>query len=400
MTAPAIRGWCPGALRPMQSGDGLVVRVRAAGGRLTPKQAKAIAHGARSHGNGLIDLSARANLQLRGVTWDSHAALIDLLREAALIDADPAAEARRNIVVTPFADAAADALAARLAEALARGPDLPGKFGFAVDTGPAPVLAATSADIRLERAPDGTLILRPDGATLGLAVGDAAAAAAAVALAEWFVAAGGVTGGRGRMAALIGRIAWTEGADEAAAAVVRRVQPELAGPPLPDAWLAPAPARPPPAPGLIPQGALVGCEFGQLDAETLAALADLGPLRLTPWRMLLVEGLAAMPALPALPGLILADDHRLRIHACTGAPGCVQALQSTRALARRLADELPPTATLHVSGCAKGCAHPGPAGLTLVATSAGYDLIRDGTAHDAPRLRGLDPFSFSLKDLD
>ena len=28
MSAAAIKGWCPGALRPMQSGDGLVVRVR------------------------------------------------------------------------------------------------------------------------------------------------------------------------------------------------------------------------------------------------------------------------------------------------------------------------------------------------------------------------------------
>ncbi|MEO1207882.1 MAG: precorrin-3B synthase, partial [Pseudomonadota bacterium] len=24
----AVKGWCPGALRPMESGDGLIVRVR------------------------------------------------------------------------------------------------------------------------------------------------------------------------------------------------------------------------------------------------------------------------------------------------------------------------------------------------------------------------------------
>ena len=36
---------------------------------------------------------------------------------------------------------------------------------------------------------------------------------------------------------------------------------------------------------------LVGFEFGQMQAETLAALADLGALRVTPWRMLLIEGL-------------------------------------------------------------------------------------------------------------
>ena len=35
MPAWEIKGWCPGALRPMQSGDGLVVRIRPPTGRLT-----------------------------------------------------------------------------------------------------------------------------------------------------------------------------------------------------------------------------------------------------------------------------------------------------------------------------------------------------------------------------
>ncbi|HZV10414.1 MAG TPA: precorrin-3B synthase, partial [Novosphingobium sp.] len=43
MSAPAIRGWCPGALRPMASGDGLVVRLRLPAGRMTGPQARAIA---------------------------------------------------------------------------------------------------------------------------------------------------------------------------------------------------------------------------------------------------------------------------------------------------------------------------------------------------------------------
>ena len=39
-SAPKVYGWCPGALRPMMSGDGLVVRIRAPLGRLTSEQAK------------------------------------------------------------------------------------------------------------------------------------------------------------------------------------------------------------------------------------------------------------------------------------------------------------------------------------------------------------------------
>ena len=67
MTDYQIQGWCPGALRPMASGDGLVLRVRAPNGRLEPDQARRIAELARRHGNGLIDLTSRANLQLRGL---------------------------------------------------------------------------------------------------------------------------------------------------------------------------------------------------------------------------------------------------------------------------------------------------------------------------------------------
>ncbi|KJZ32252.1 precorrin-3B synthase, partial [Paracoccus sp. S4493] len=112
-----IRGWCPGALQPMESGDGWVVRIRPPGGRLDAAQAQAIADAAQTHGNGVIELTGRANLQLRGVTPATHAPLIAALRPHGLIDPDIATETRRNILVTPFADAATDMLAADLAAA-------------------------------------------------------------------------------------------------------------------------------------------------------------------------------------------------------------------------------------------------------------------------------------------
>ena len=103
--------------------------------------------------------------------------------------------------------------------------------------------------------------------------------------------------------------------------------------------------------------------------------------------MLLIVGASE---LPAIPGLITDPaDPILRITACTGAPGCPQALGDTRHLARQLAPHLPPGRTLHLSGCAKGCAHPGPADLTLTATGQAYDLIRNGTASATPSLIGL-----------
>jgi precorrin-3B synthase len=40
--------------------------------------------------------------------------------------------------------------------------------------------------------------------------------------------------------------------------------------------------------------------------------------------------------------------------------------------------------TIHVSGCAKGCAHPGPATLTAVGTPGGCTLVANGSARDSP----------------
>jgi precorrin-3B synthase len=347
----------------MQSGDGLVVRIRPPLGRLTPAQAAAIADAAVAHGNGIIDLSARANLQLRGVTEASHPRLIDDLRAQGLIDPDIETESLRNLIVTPFRDDETLALAATLTAALARMPRLPGKFGFALDNGPRPVLSAASADIRVERSADGRLILRPDGCALGQPVSDLAEDA--VAMAEWFVANGGVSNGRGRMAALIARAVTPPGCSE------------MPAEPLPE-----------PKPGLHADGALVALAFGQMRAETLAAIAALGhEVRPTPWRMLFLVGATT---LPSIPGLIGDDtDPILRVTACTGAPACPQALGETRSLARALAASLAPGESLHVSGCAKGCAHPGPADLTLTATADGYDLVRNGRAADTPVVTDL-----------
>jgi precorrin-3B synthase len=371
MPEPVIQGWCPGALRPMLSGDGLVVRVRPHGGRLQPAQADGLGRLALAHGNGLIDLSTRANIQVRGVTPQSYGALIDGLAGLGLVDVDAEAEARRNIVVTPFwlPGDGVQAIAADLAAALlaADAPRLPSKFGFAVDCGPTPLLREVSADVRLERNADGRLICRADGAGSGVSVSDEAAVPTALAVARWFLASGGVRDGRGRMARHLADGAVLPGG--------------CTGVPVPTV------SRFSPQPGPVAAGVLVGFEFGQMHGTTLIALARHGALRATPWRMLLIEGMSAAPEIDGL--IARPGDPMLRVTACSGKPACFQALQPTRVLARRLAPHLPDNATLHVSGCAKGCAHPGPANITLTAQEAGFDFIRGGRAGGEPERRGL-----------
>ncbi|EBA16722.1 hypothetical protein RSK20926_02919 [Roseobacter sp. SK209-2-6] len=362
-TTPKVYGWCPGALRPMMSGDGLVVRVRAPLGRLTPDQARGVARLSQEFGSGLLDISARANLQMRGIREEAHDALIAGLRDLGLIDPDAQAEARRNVLLAPFWSEGDEthAIATDLSAALTAATDLflPGKFGFAVDCDEAPVLQDTAADIRIERSCE-ALILRADGAETGKPVTRETAVSEALALVRWFLEQGGAPEGRGRMHRLIAR---------------RAPPPAHVAPWVKASFTA--------EPGPVSAGTLAALEFGQMPAATLAKLADYGAIRLTPWRALLVEG---ADSLPPLPGLILdARDPRLQVIACTGAPGCLQALSPTRDLARSLAKQLPAGTTVHVSGCAKGCACPAPAPLTLTATGQDeFSLIRHGTAADQP----------------
>jgi len=347
----AVQGWCPGALRPMMSGDGLVVRVRPRMARLDSNQVQGLAKASKTHGNGLIDLSARANIQLRGIRPEAHLTLLDDLNALGLMDQDEATERHRNLVISPFwqpddgtAEVVAQATAILTSPSMS---DLPAKFGVSVDPA-APVLQDVAADIRLERQGANWLV-RPEGFQTGALVPEVGPALQD--LLTWFLHHG-VVQGRGRMAALAGR----------------DLPPGFDHPMTHHAFK--------PHPGAHDLGQLIGFQFGQMRAETLMALG--GPLRITPWRMVLLEGRTA----PNLPDLITADDPTLRVSACTGAPGCPQALQPTRDLARKLAPQVPPGQHLHVSGCAKGCAHPRPADITLCATKSGFDLIRNGRAGD------------------
>jgi precorrin-3B synthase len=146
----------------------------------------------------------------------------------------------------------------------------------------------------------------------------------------------------------------------------------------------------------------VGLPFGRIDAETLAALAVLserfgdGTLRTTPWRVLLLPGIAIgeKSVSDEITGLgLIADpaDPRLQIFACVGAPSCMSASVDARGDATMIASMFGPTGgeTVHVSGCGKSCAHRGPASLTLIGRDGRYDLVRNGSATDRPSLTRL-----------
>ena len=131
--------------------------------------------------------------------------------------------------------------------------------------------------------------------------------------------------------------------------------------------------------------AVYGRPLAVISSEGVDFAATLRP---TPWRGLLLPG-ATDPAPATALGLITDPaDPRLRIRACTGAPRCASGLIDTRAAATAAAARGIP-GLLHVSGCGKGCAHPGPAPRLLLGTARGHAVARGARAGDPPALDGL-----------
>jgi precorrin-3B synthase len=400
-----VKGWCPGALRPMQSGDGLIVRVRPQAGAFTLATFVALAEAASRFGNGQIDLTRRANVQIRGVSETSLSALHAVIGELGLLDENPDGEAVRNLMIGPLAGVDPTevcdvrGIAAELARLLASDSTLwalPTKFGFILDGGGALTLARERADIRLlaiRTGADAVIAIGIDTkngiAWLG-SVSPDAATAAALATARAFL---DVTsrGSRQRMREL---------SAEAIASIRATMTPRLD--PLthdPRQFNAPS-ARI----GLLDLGSgrfAIGmaAPFGRVETDQclqfVAAISHLGvkEIRLSPWRALYVEaadrqaGEAILDAAVKAGFIVDSTDPLLRIEACTGAPACASTSLDTRGDGRRLADILARahfTGTAHVSGCAKGCAKSDAADLVLVGMDGRYGVLHHGTAQDRP----------------
>lgn len=387
------KGWCPGAHRPMRSGDGLLVRVRPRAGALSLSSLRAIGTIAAQFGSGDIDLTNRGNLQIRGVSDGAFAVLLGALDTAGLLDPSADAEAVRNVVVDPLSGLdprRADIcdLAAALETVLLRDArlwSLPGKFGFSFSGVATPCIGGRSADIMMFARDDCFSIVLDGAIGIGCEVARGEVVDSMHRLALAFVELNANDASFRRMR------------DAVAQFGVARVF-AMAGLPLPTP-VSEAVADGVPV-GLLQRndsvlGAGVGFPFGRITADQLAALCDhaavagVEDVRTSPERVLVFPLQDAMHAHELLRGanaaglIVQEDDIRLAMDVCPGAPGCKNARADTRRDAQRFADTFAGSlhgCSLHISGCEKGCARRTEARLTLVGRGGRYDIIRDGSA--------------------
>jgi precorrin-3B synthase len=391
MNAPLRRGVCPGLSAPLPTGDGLLVRLRPLGAIPFAVFGKLCALAAEC-GNGIVEITARGSLQVRGLSAATAPRFA-----AAVAELGIAAQDGVPILTNPLAGLAADdiidaaALAAALRQALAGLPfaaKLSPKISVAIDSGGALNLDTVAADVRLRAQGDALLQISLGGdaaraTPLGcVAVDDGAEAAVRLldilaqrgrnAWARAVVASEGVHAFRSAVADLL--------RGEVTPSVTRRPVEVIGTHRLRD--------------GSYAYGTALA--FGHADAALLQCLiqtaerAGASSVITAPGRTLIVVGLAAaevsdFAAQAAQLGLITRpDDPRRRVIACAGTPLCASGQIATRAIAPRIAELLDGFATIHLSGCAKGCAHPTKATLTIVGSRSGCALVADGSAQDAP----------------
>lgn len=404
MTALAVnhlqrRGACPGLSAPMQTGDGLLVRLLPIGTIQLAAFARLCA-AARRHGNGIIEVTSRGSIQVRGLNAGPALRFADAI--AALdIAADDGVPVLSNVLAGLAEDEILDAnaLAADLRRALNRTSltaRLAPKVSVAVDGGGALNLDNVSADVRLRAQATG------GGATLRVGIaGDETSAAqvgaiapadgveAVIKLLEVIARRGPTTRARDILAAEGDTLFRSALADLLIEAVTPLGKCAGGGEPIKSHRL---------RDGSLARG--VGLAFGHADAAPLESLIEAARaagaigMRAGADRVLMIVGLREaeasgfVNAAEALGFIVAADDPRRHIVACAGAPICSSAHIAARALAPRItgiaASYLGGSRQLHISGCPKGCAHAGIAALTIVGSPAGCALIANGSSRDAP----------------
>ena len=386
----------PGCLSLAHMKDGPMIRVRLPGGAIGSEQLRAIARLSHERGNGLIDLTNRGNLQVRGLDGITLKPLKKTLGGAGLLPVAAWADRLRNIAADPLDGIDPSALTdtrpvvAALDRAIQATPSLrllTPEFEFVVDNGGISGLGGLAHDVgliaekgdggvffRLSIAGEPTrLVAEPDTApALALAAAHAAIGLSVERQLPWswpLLRHGWNPASRGtRFAAVVRSAAAFAGPFESRWRrlvailpwddVQARIVANLSG----EAIIVPTER----AVRRFLRGSIgvfddvltgdtacgLGVAAGRMSADKTAQLADWaedfgdGTLRLTPWHVVFIPHVSASRADDLIeeaqragfvtdPGFV-----RVRVYACSGAEGCRGGKLNTKEVGRTLLEYL------------------------------------------------------------
>jgi sulfite reductase beta subunit-like hemoprotein len=386
---------CPGVLRLHEAADGWLARVRLPGGRISSSGLAAVADVA-ALGNGLVELTSRASLQVRGLPAGGGLRAAEGLEAGGLLPSI-AHDRVRNVLASPVggrhprALCPTDEIVAELDRGLCADPrmaSLPGRFLFAVDDGSG-LADHGRADVALvaQRAACLRLWLGGTPTSLAAAPCDAprlalrAAGAFLDVLAEvdepaWRIA--DVEGGPARLARRLGGEELPTGAFAASGRGLAALDI-----------------------GSFDQidgrfGLTVFPPLGRLDLHGVRGLAALVcEVRLSTARTLSILDVPAadidlLTAELSALGLVTSGGSGWHgLSACAGLGACASARVDVRAAASERARVRAPGAPAeHWSACERGCGRPPGVPLSVVATGDGVE-VGEGLADDVPAALAL-----------
>jgi precorrin-3B synthase len=376
-----IRGACPSIATPMRTGDGLLARI-ISNEPIAIDKLCCLCDAAETHGNGIIEVTQRGSLQVRGLTDMSASSFAHIVTSLGV-----GADNSPPLLTSPLFGLSADepfdstTLVSYLRATLQKDrPDLEGlgpKVSVLVDGGGSLHLDAVPADIRVVATTNSLF-------ELSLA-GDAKTASFV-----GYVSMNRVAASVEDLLQLVASWGPTARARDLVAGLKLRATPTATRTPCEPIGTHPL------KDGTVARG--FALPFGHTTAAALKrfaqSAADQGgrAIRPAPGRALLAIGLSQASAnrlcgSAATEGFVVdANDARRHVIACAGTPACASAKLPTRELApevARAARLLAGTSNVvHLSGCSKGCAHPGPAAVTIVGPDR---VVVNGRASDTPR---------------
>ncbi|MBW4452230.1 MAG: precorrin-3B synthase [Nostoc indistinguendum CM1-VF10] len=412
---------CPGLFYATPAADGILSRIRIPGGIISSQQCRAIADIAEQHGGGYVDVTNRANLQVREICTGINAEVLKHLQDIRLGSRNPVVDHIRNIMTSPTAGI--DPL--ELIDTrpfvqdwdnyIARHPalsELSAKFSVCFDGGGIIRVCDRLNDILFAAVlVDGNVYFRlylsvgakgQPPSDMGILLPPEKCLPVLAALAEVYLAHSNTTSKRRlRLLELLNTLGYKNYLQE----VQQRLPFSLLCSDLSLNLLGKGEEfstflqgegkyqhigiHPQRQKGLFYLGVVL--PLGRLESNQMRSLGDLatkygsGTLRLTPWQNLLITD---------IPQQWIADVQReiafLRLDssatniksalvACSGKKGCAASATDTKSHALALAEYLETRLTLdcpvniHFSGCEKSCAQHSKSDITLLGVSIESD---------------------------
>ncbi|GAB4300133.1 MAG: NirA family protein [Oscillatoriaceae cyanobacterium] len=416
---------CPGLFYGTRAQDGYLIRIRTPGGGLNAQQGRAIATLAQRWGSEAIQVTNRANLQIRSVDPTPTPEIFQMLQTLGLAAGDPSIDHLRNVMASPTAGIDPIELidtrpfVQALDNYLQSHPELaslPAKFSIGIDGGGA-VGIGTRSEIKWEHRYNEiqlSAILVEGQKYFQLALGgdkqlqntqvliqpdDCVPVVAALAQVYLEYVSGATPAQpKPRMKHLL--------QDWGMERYLQYVNQHLLSPlrPIADCAL-PAPTQPYAHLGIHPQRQAglvyigIHLKLGQLSATQLHGLVQLsetfgsGSVVLTPWQTLLLPDIPealvtqVLHHLSSLGWVVSENRVDQAIAACAGKPGCAASATHTQPLAIALGDylrdqlKLECPVNIHLTGCPKSCAQPSPAEITLLGTTMNYSGENEENYH-------------------